>query len=99
VKIWKFFGTEKFSEVFIRKKEISKIFPNFFLVKKREKLSPKEKRKKKTNIDKVKGPIIFIPLLSHTNSYITMHHHCFFIPCTQKPCTHTSFAQEQLGFL
>jgi hypothetical protein len=46
VKIWKVFGTEKFSEVFIRKEEISKISQNFLLVKKKrkEKLSPKENK-------------------------------------------------------
>jgi len=47
VKIWKVFETEEFSEVFIRKEEISKISQNFLLIikKRKQKLSPKEKNK------------------------------------------------------
>jgi len=46
VKIWKVFETEKFSEVFIRKEEISKISQIFLLIikKRKEKLSPKENK-------------------------------------------------------
>jgi hypothetical protein len=48
VKIWNFFGTEKFSEVFITKEEISKTFPIFFSsLKIKEKVSPKEINKNK----------------------------------------------------
>ncbi len=72
----------------LEKKKSQKNSELFFLVKKeKEKLSLKGKKRKR-NIDKVKRPIIFIPLLSHTNSYNTMHHHCFFIPCTQKTRTY-----------